>query len=582
MIRIFEYLKRMVRSVKQPQDLSAQQKGLIFCASFPELPLRPSTLTLSQGCSTGTDAKAPLLAPVDAFWYRLTGHSKGHYSLAIVNRALADALDRNSHQQASFVPFDNGYNDTTLTKQNNACDRPLVSIVHHYPVITDDAPADLRLILFFWEETAVPRATTSLLNEKFDAILVASSFVATALRNSGCAKPIFVIPLGLDYLVDYAEPLLPLTLNSGERFRFLHVSSVFERKGPEFLLFAFMTQFTADDPVELYIKTFPNPHNKIHEQLARINANHPHAPRVIIDEAEVSNAALKALYRSSHTLVLPTRGEGFNLPAAEALALGLPVIVTGFGAHTDFCTTMTSSLIPFRLDLSQSHVNAGDSCWVTPEARSICALMQQSVDDVRAQSDSLHRRRAAGHSLMRATYSWDQSVQGIANALHCLTTHSEFSHLTERDISLHDVRLTGADCLNLMAVHPQADALVLTWEASAFDAGILEALILTLCKLRANDTVLILELSAVLDPTELKLNATIVGKFLKLFDRIIVKTVDDLNQMLSFCKPSNLILFTGASDHHSAKDDQTFRNTRIKDIAKGLRFDLLLSKISQR
>jgi hypothetical protein len=580
MIRIFEYLKRMLRSVKQPQELFAQQQGLFFCASFPELPLRPNTLTLSQACSAGTDAKDPLLARIDAFEYRLTGHSKGHYSLAIVNRALAEALSRNSHQQASFVPFDNGHHDATLTKENHACGRPLVSIVHHYPVITDEALADLRLILFFWEETAVPPATISLLNEKFDAILVASSFVATALRNSGCAKPIFVIPLGLDHLVDFSEPLLPLTLGAHECFRFLHVSSVFERKGPEFLLSAFMRKFTADDPVELYIKTFPNPHNKIHEQLAELSANHPHAPRVIIDETELSKEALKALYRSSHTLVLPTRGEGFNLPAAEALALGLPLIVTGFGAHTDFCTTTTSSLIPYRFDLSQSHVNAGEGCWVTPEVRALGALMHQSVEEVRTHSESLHQRRVMGHTLMRTTYRWDQSVQGLANALHCLTTNPAFSHLTVQDLSLHDVRLSDANCLDLLVAHPQADAIVLKWEPSAQDARSLDAQILALRSLRTNDTVLILELSTTLDFSALKLDSTSVNAFLKLFDRIIVKNVDDLNKMLSVCKPSALMLLAEEAALLGSNDAQTQRNHRIKNMVKGLKFDLMLSKFS--
>lgn len=566
--------------LKKPQDLFEQQQGLVFCSAFPDYPLRPNALALANTHATYSSSSEQPIAPVDAFWYRLTGHSKGHYSLAIVNRSLANALYRMSNQQACFVPFDNGYNDASMADQNAARTRPIVSIVHHYPVITDNAPADLRLIIFFWEETTVPRATVKLLNEKFDAILVASSFVATALRNSGCAKPIFVIPLGVDHLVDYSAPLMPLTLNSGKRFRFLHVSSVFDRKGPEFLLSAFMAQFTAKDPVELYIKTFPNPHNKIHQQLAHFSNSQPNSPRVIIDETDVSNETMRDLYRSSHTLVLPTRGEGFNLPAAEAMALGLPVIVTGFGAHTDFCSTTTSSLIPFRFDLSQSHLNAEDGCWVTPEVHALGALMEKSVKDVTTNAQELHQRRATGHTLMRTTYTWDQSVQAIANALHCLTTQPAISDIVVKDISLDDVVSLSTDFVNFIADSSQADVLVIKWEPSHRDAHFLDTVMIALDQLNTNDTVLILDLSSALGTFELELDRTVFCAFLKLFDRLIVKSVNDLNLMASLCKPSKLILLPDEPDHHSHNNDQSHRNARIKNMAIGLKYDLTLSKIS--
>lgn len=590
MVRIAKYFSKALHSLatqsgkpfKQPQDLFVQQHGLVFCSAFPDYPLRPNALGLDNTHATHTSASEQPIAPVDAFWYRLTGHSKGHYSLAIVNRSLANALYRMSNQQACFVPFDNGYNDTSNTDQNTARSRPIVSIVHHYPVITDNAAADLRLIIFFWEETTVPRATVTILNENFDAILVASSFVATALRNSGCAKPIFVIPLGVDHLVDYSAPLMPLTLNSGERFRFLHVSSVFERKGPEFLLSAFFAQFSADDPVELYIKTFPNPHNKIHQQLAQLCENQPNAPRVIIDETDVSNETMRDLYRSSHTLVLPTRGEGFNLPAAEALALGLPVIVTGFGAHTDFCSTTTSSLIPFRFDFSQSHLNTGDGCWVTPEVHALVALMEKSVKDVITNNQALHQRRATGHTLMRTTYTWDQSVQAIANALHCLTTQPAIDDIALKHISLDDVGSTCTDFINFIADNSQPVALVLSWEPSRLDAHFLDNVTVVLGQLNASDTILILELSVSLGTFESKFDRTAFSAFLKLFDRIIVKSIGDLNLMASLCKPSTLILLPDEPDHHSHNDAQSHRNARIKNMALGLKYDLTLSKNSKQ
>src|SRR5207302_1409289 len=55
---------------------------------------------------------------------------------------------------------------------------------------------------------------------------------------------------------------------------------------------------------------------------------------------------LAGLYTACDCLVHPYRGEGFGLPIAEAMACGLPVIVTGYGAALDFCNDENAFLIP--------------------------------------------------------------------------------------------------------------------------------------------------------------------------------------------------------------------------------------------
>src|ERR1019366_4544938 len=51
------------------------------------------------------------------------------------------------------------------------------------------------------------------------------------------------------------------------------------------------------------------------------------------------------LYASADCFVLPTRGEGFGLPAIEAGACGLPVITTNYSGQTDFLTNDNSYLL---------------------------------------------------------------------------------------------------------------------------------------------------------------------------------------------------------------------------------------------
>lgn len=564
-------------SLGSTQDFSASLDGKFYSTTFPAQPTVPTALSLKTEDRT------------NAFFYRLTGHAKGHYSLAIVNRSLAVALNRRSEQQACFVPLDDGIKKT-LQQMPEILDRdlcaviantlpaspnkPVVSIVHHYPVITDDASADIRLIIFFWEETAIPHATISLLNEKFDAILVAAEFVASALRNSGCNKPIFVIPMGVDHLVDYSAPLMHLQDITPEKpFRFLHVSSVFERKGPEFLLAAFIEQFDANDNVELYIKTFPNPHNRIHEQLALFSATKNNPPRVIIDETDASKETLQSLYRSAHTLVLPTRGEGFNLPAAEALALGLPVIVTGFGAHIDFCTTKTSLLIPFCFDLSESHLKGAHSCWVTPDTLALSSLLQQSVDEVLSHSEHLQQRREAGYALMRATYTWDRAAQGITNALGWLTANPALKPLNENDFSLQVIPCASLDDLLECSLHNTGvDALLFKFEGHLVNqiTSHMQGAILDKLRMLQPRTILLLELTGAIEANARYTHLGTIQVFLKSFDRVIVQSLEDYNHILGTGNIRNVVFLPRLSEHASG---QKIRHQRIKNMILGLKHD---------
>jgi glycosyltransferase involved in cell wall biosynthesis len=382
-------------------------------------------------------------------WFRLTGHVEDNYSLAIVNRGLAAALERNHNQLLSFIPYHGqpyekppnlpSDQDAQLRGSLNRripdelCNE-VVSIVSHYPFITDQLPAGLRGIIFFWEETSVPADRVEIINKHFDIVWVAAESVKRALLNSGCKPSIFVIPIGIDHLITpKTPPLGVLTLKDQQLVRFLHVSSVFERKGVDVLLNAYFDAFTADDAVELYIKTFPNPHNNIHQQLEQFRAKLGKTAKVVIDETPLNDNAMVALYQSSHAMVLPARGEGFNLPAAEAMAMGLPVITTGAGAQVDFCSQDTATLVGYHIDLSRSHLRSSDSCWFEPDSADLCAKLKKLHQSILSNSPDLKAQRQAGMQYVRDTYSWDNATRGLLASIHW------FAHQHKNDG--HPIRL---------------------------------------------------------------------------------------------------------------------------------------------
>src|SRR5207244_1869585 len=91
---------------------------------------------------------------------------------------------------------------------------------------------------------------------------------------------------------------------------------------------------------------------------------------------ELDPPQMDFLYEVSDAVVLPTRGEGFNLPAAEAMARGLPVIATRHSGHLDYCTDGNSFLIDCRYELSGSHFKIANSYWARPSVDRLVETMK--------------------------------------------------------------------------------------------------------------------------------------------------------------------------------------------------------------
>ena len=279
----------------------------------------------------------------------------------------------------------------------------------------------------FWEETLLPIATVATLNEAFDAVFAPSRSVAKALVDSGVAIPVLNLGQAPD-LAPFAA-LDPARERAGP-FTFLHVSSAFPRKGLDVLLAAWARAFSTAHPVRLVIKTFPNPHNDAKEQIARLRTEHPGAAPIELLDEDLPPDAMQALYRQACAMVLPSRGEGYNLPAAEAMAASVPVIVTAAGGHMDFCAQDTARLIHRHFTPSRSHVAAPHSLWVEPDGDDLAAAFREAA----------------------------------SGALHGLVAPARAAILAHADPAAFTARLTHAAARLLLA--PKPTPMRLTWGTS--------------------------------------------------------------------------------------------------------------------
>lgn len=138
-----------------------------------------------------------------------------------------------------------------------------------------------------------------------------------------------------------------------------------ERKGPYFLLDAYLNEFTADDDVVLYIltSTYRSTSSVLDAITTHIDTlqlpypSHKAPPIVLLPT--FPTYALPSLYKSCGAFVLPTRGEGFGRPIVEAMSMSLPVIVTNWSGPTQFMTELNSYPLQYELSLVPTEFGEG-------------------------------------------------------------------------------------------------------------------------------------------------------------------------------------------------------------------------------
>ncbi|MBK8538336.1 MAG: glycosyltransferase [Candidatus Competibacteraceae bacterium] len=528
--------------------------------------------------------------------YQLEGPFDSSYSLALVNRELAMALRQKAQPVALYStegPGDFPPNPDFLTahpeiaqlwQNSKTAWYPEVVIRNLYPPRVNDARGVTTVLgAYGWEESSFPPLWIDEFNRHLNLVATTSNYVSRVLLNNGFSKPCVAIGDGVDHILA-VEPE-PLGFNLGSGFRFLHISSAFPRKGIDVLFNAWVKAFSDNDPVVLIIKTFPNPHNTVAAQAACLSKHHPHhAPIIVIDE-DISLGALASLYKECNALVAPSRGEGFGLPMAEAMLFDLPVIVTGYGGQTDFCTEETAWLIDYQFAKAQTHLGLYDSVWAEPSSDHLADRMRQVY---LAPAEAIKQRTTTARNLILSRFTWSAVANRLMAAVKALdqnpmldpvprlgwvstwntkcgiATYSKYlvSQLDSSHVFIFANRsqdLTSKDEPNVLRCwnagwHDQLEdlaslakalsvsSLVIQFNFGFFRLDSLATLIETLSN---RGIKLHLFLHSTADVVKPDFNASLktIAPVLRKVDRILVHSMADLNQLKNFELVDNVTLF---------------------------------------
>jgi glycosyltransferase involved in cell wall biosynthesis len=167
--------------------------------------------------------------------------------------------------------------------------------------------------------------------------------IARAVR-----KPVHPFPLPIKAPIPGVAPGLS-SLGLPDAFFFLFCFdflSVFERKNPIAIVEAFRRAFPPGTGPHLVIKSV-NAENAQpdFDRLRRAVADHP---EIHLIDGYVDSEIQRALMARCNGYVSLHRAEGFGLTIAEALAIGKPVIATGYSGNLDFMSEKNAFLVRWR------------------------------------------------------------------------------------------------------------------------------------------------------------------------------------------------------------------------------------------
>ena len=198
-----------------------------------------------------------------------------------------------------------------------------------------------------YETSRAPSSWVPRLN-RMDEIWVPSEFQRKAFVSSGVeSSKIVVVPESVD--VNFFSPInvVPMTKFGGESqsfngertFVFLSMFKWEERKNWKCLLRAYFEEFDpARDNVLLVLKTSEFHNNRpVKDDVDDFQKKHSFdmdektgrkkkiLPSYYVLSKHIAGTELPSLYAAAHAFVLPSRGEGWGRPHAEAMSMSLPV-----------------------------------------------------------------------------------------------------------------------------------------------------------------------------------------------------------------------------------------------------------------
>lgn len=361
-----------------------------------------------------------------------------YHSLALINREHCSNIIDSGQANLTIVP----YEPDKFAPQGNAkyekllkndvrfkpeppediSGLPYAWIRHQWPPKAEPPKGAKWIIMQPWEYTQLKKDFAEIF-KRADEIWTPSTYSRKCIVDSGVDfNRVQVIPNGVD--PDLFKPKGgKYPLETKKRFKFLFVGGTIFRKGIDLLLQAYIQSFKSRDDTVLVIKDMGGDsfykNQTAKQSIEKIQKN-PNSPEIVYIDEYLTEEEMANLYRACDVFACPYRGEGFSLPTLEAMACGLPVIVTKGGATDDFVDEKVGWRInakPLRIgDNIDGEELTGDAYLLQPDLSELSSVLRGVFDE----PSGILQKGIAASMRARTDWTWKKSTLKILTRLDML------------------------------------------------------------------------------------------------------------------------------------------------------------------
>lgn len=342
------------------------------------------------------------------------GSTEGFHSLASFNRQFVQHLQSRPNFDLSLksTSSDGGQMDTE--------DRAIH--IRNQDVPRFSKPSQGRWVhMHDWTLGRIPQDWVPSLTHA-DEIWVTSESQRRAYVDSGVdPSKLVIIPAGVDTTI-FHTGVTPVELDGRKAYRFIFVGDGNWQRGADLLLSAYYQTFKGKSNVELVLVDTEVGHERSGLRgLVDQFKSKMGAPAIRYVNQTFTDHELAGFMRACQCFVYPYRADAMGLRVLQAMACGLPVIVTGGGATDDFVADDLGFRVPSTRKWVGNNLNSqklvGRGFFMEADIQALGAEMTHVLYHA-SKADSIGR--AAAHWVAQ-NRDWASSAAKASDRLQILS-----------------------------------------------------------------------------------------------------------------------------------------------------------------